>query len=148
VAACQSVIDGLSATCTSEPDRACAWAAFRDVCTTGRADALRTTADCFTGDDICRSFSDPGTTEHIECTNNARAAAATTESAASVDAYCAICDTDSLCAGDGAFGAPFEFLSVEDNTTITACLMAASTCDDALPCLSAVLPALAACFGG
>ncbi|MEZ4337653.1 MAG: hypothetical protein R3B82_13625 [Sandaracinaceae bacterium] len=103
-------------------------------------------AACFLGDTTCRAFGDPGTTEHIACVNAARDAHETTASQAAEAAYCALCPSDALCSGDGAFGAPFPAFAEADLTALEACMSAGTTCDDANACLRTTLADLIACF--
>ena len=150
VAACQAVVDAYRAgSCDPSDTDFCAWGYWRDHCATGRADSLRQIADCFTGAVGCGSFGQPGASAIEDCVRTARAAEATTASAASLDAFCLRCTSHSACPGGdgtGTFGVPPETLTDAQNATLLACLNATGDCDSAFGCLGGAAPGLSSCF--
>lgn len=133
VAACQAAVDAVIAACNAEAsppaDRLCLYAAYRDLCTTGRTAVVTAMMSCLAMD-ACQSAADPSAA--ASCVQGVVAAQ---QNAAHMALGAQVCRCEGASAEPGCpaypqySGAELVMGSDADVQTVTACLTAVTACD-------------------
>jgi hypothetical protein len=116
VTQCQSLANNFQSKCAGSAPRPCFWAAYAQLCTTGKTQLLIDSMNCL-DNTTCRTFSDPN--EAAACLGTVHASGESAASKSFIENTCAACGQTS-CASTGT-GEIIPYLTDDDVTALAHC---------------------------